>query len=190
MRNPVKQLLFIMPLAALLALTACDKDDSTPQQNESEVISKVLVTLIDSASGSRFMFAYEDADGDGGAAPVIDTVQLISGHTYYSSLRVFDVTLADTAIELTGEIEEEAEAHQFFYTTPVNLFIRYDETDKDANGIYVGLKTVWRAGGFGNGAVKVILKHQPDLKKDGPKPGGDMSKGETDMEVSFPSRVL
>jgi hypothetical protein len=53
-------------------------------------------------------------------------------------------------------------------------------TDKDLNGLELGLNTLWNAQSRDFGSVKTSLKHQPNIKN------GQCDVGETDVEIEFP----
>jgi hypothetical protein len=49
----------------------------------------------------------------------------------------------------------------------------------------LGTTSTWTTTGVSNGTVKITLKHKPGIKA----AGDPVSKGETDIEVSFTTKV-
>jgi hypothetical protein len=52
-------------------------------------------------------------------------------------------------------------------------------TDKDSKNLPVGLESTWTTGTSANGALQIILRHQPGVKN------GTESPGNTDLDVTF-----
>jgi len=178
----------------LLGFTACKKDnnDTTPD-NEEEVITTVTVSVADSSSGrpATRSFSFRDPDGAGGAAPTIDTIRLYANTSSYSTLTLKDESTSP-ASDITPEIQREKNVHQFFYVVKGgSLQIAYDPSDYDSNvpPKPLGLKSRWRSGATGKGSLRIVLKHQPDLKPTINNAVGDSTLGETDVEVVFPYRI-
>ena len=175
------ELLFIL-LAGALTFVSCEKDD--PEiRNEEELITTVKYTLTPQSDGSEVVFLFRDLDGDGGNSPVITAGSLRSGIIYSGTLELLNE--AETPVEdITEEIENEGDAHQFFFISNANISVQYNDTD--LNGKPVGLKTVLTTGNAGTGKFKIILRHQPDKNASGVA-NGDITNagGETDIEVEF-----
>ena len=173
--------------AALLALQACKKDADLPKLpepiNEPEVITSLKLTFTDSANASNVITAnFIDNDGDGGNQPsAFDTIKLKSNTTYFTSLTFFNSIVNE---EITAEIVEEAKDHLFIYK-PTGLDLAITVTDSDSNTppLPIGLTSKWRAGNSGNGAVQIILKHQPGIKD------GTEAPGDTDVDLNFQTKI-
>jgi len=178
--------LFALVSAGLLA--SCSKDDNKvnnpPNQNEEELITSLLVELTP-AGGAPSVFAFRDPDGPGGSDPVQwDTLKLQPGVATVARLSFLDES-DDTLDDITLEILDEADEHQVFFTAQgigVNVLVN----DADINGNPLGLESTWTAPNAGTGTLTISLKHQPGTKAPSP---GDISLGETDVEVAFPIRV-
>lgn len=179
--NPLKYLAF----AALLPIvfTACDStepDDHGP--GEEELITRMAITLF--ANGQTQTAVASDPDGDGSNFE-IDTITLSAGTTYKGTVELADEINGE---DITEEIEEEAEEHQFFYTVSGGASSRVTVTitDEDDNGLPLGLEfdLAVSGGGAATGNMRVILSHFDD----DPKNGTDQSD-ETDIDVSFPVQV-
>jgi hypothetical protein len=170
-------------LLLMLALTSCRKQPQIPQAlvNEPENITKVKLTFTDSANASSIYTAsWNDADGAGGNAPIVDNIALSASKTYFTTVEVLDETKNPVA-NISNEISKEADQHQFFFIKS-NANVSFAYADADANGNPLGLKTRWRTGSDSTGNISVILKHQPGVKVAAP---GDINAGNTDIDVSF-----
>ena len=191
-QNYTKQLLFMkkinasLPLLFICAvlLLSCKKDPkaNAPQApNESELITTMKLILTEQGSGTVSTFVFENIDGPGGAAPTQDVLILNKNKTYSGQVILLDQT--KTPIDsISNDVFDERDDHQFFYTVvDANLTVAY--TDFDKNGVPVGLQPSFITGNTSTGTLKVVLKHQPDVK---PTSGlGNSTKGETDIEVTF-----
>lgn len=172
-------------LFATLLLSSCSDDNPTPT-NEEEVITTLVVDLTPAggSGASAVQLKFYDADGDGSTAPVITTDKLKAGVTYTAAITVLNET-ENPVGNVTEEIEEEKNAHLFCFTAAgTDVTISY--LDKDDNNLPIGLSSSWVAGAAGSaGTVRVVLRHQPDVKN-GECPG----PGESDMDVTFPVQVI
>ncbi|MEM8893035.1 MAG: hypothetical protein AAGC88_00575 [Bacteroidota bacterium] len=163
---------------------------------EEEFIDEVILTFTPQQTGKEIVEArWFDADGDGvGSGEVTAPIALEEGITYDLA-----VTLTNTveSEDVTAEILEEDDEHQFFFafsegyfsdpTGDGNIDNRDDAinyTDQDDNGLPVGLSTVWTAGdpSTTSGTFRIVLKHQPDQKS----ATSDASTGGTDIDIEFP----
>lgn len=182
MKNIIIKTTLFFSLSLLLFNCKKNKDEAPTPQNENEQEQITTLHLIVS-EGSTVIdtFTFRDVDGPGGNAPTIEDVSLSANKSYNARLLLLDEsgTEVDT---ISNEIEEEKDVHQFFYTiTSANLTVNYD--DADDNGVPVGLQTNMVTGAASTGTLKIVLKHQPDVK---PTSGnGDPALGATDVEVTF-----
>lgn len=174
---------------AILALASCKKDDdeiiAPPEVNEEEVITKLELTFTDVDSGNEYTWTRSDPDGDGGNDPIFSLDTLPANNAMLMSVRIFNET-EDPVEEMTGEIEEEDDEHQFFFilNEGANLSIIYNDSDGDGNPI--GLNNDIQTGDPENVSLTVILRHQPDKDGDGVADGIiDNAGGDTDIEVTF-----
>lgn len=182
-----KNKLILLLSSAILAIQACKKDADLPKLpqpiNEPEVITSLTLTFIDSANASNVITTnFIDNDGDGGNQPsTFDTIKLKSNTTYFTSLSIFNSIMNE---EITSEILEEANDHLFIYK-PLGLDLGIAITDSDQNTppLPIGIKSKWRAGNSGNGAVQIILKHQPAIKD------GTEALGDTDVDLNFQTKI-
>ena len=178
------------------AMASCTSEDPVPE-NDGEVITDVTLMFqeIDAsgnAVGSPFEFSASDAEGiEVGGSPTIETVLLAKGKTYEMFIEVYNSIENE---DITVEIEEEADEHQFYFlgsafTSSPFLSYAYD----DEGGELIGLKgivAVQQSPGFNTSEMRVILRH--DLDKN--YPGADnpnftdyaQAGGESDLDITFP----
>lgn len=167
----VRSLLFAS-MAFGLFIAGCKDDDITIEEN----ITKVEVQLT--GGGINQKFAWEDADGDGGNAPTIETITLLPNVAYSAHIHVYD-----GATEINNEIEGESNDHLFTFTvTGANLSV--SELNTDGNGNPFGLESRWTSGASSSGTVNIKLYHEPSDKSNAANPGGDV-----DFDVIFPVQI-
>lgn len=163
------------------ALTGCKNDDEAPPINEEELITTITLRLTETGTANVVTAAFQDVDGPGGNAPTVTDIVLKPNTVYQTAVTVLDESKTPAA-DITEEIKEEAEDHQFFYApTAVNLTVAY--ADQDGNNLPVGLQTTFTTGAASTGQLRVTLKHQPGIKNN------NIATGETDVEVTFNARV-
>lgn len=182
----MKKSLFLLG-TLILSITSCSKDDPTVP-NEEEVITTVNYVLTPAGGGTAITFSFQDLDGDGGNAPVIAVDTLAANTSYNCVLSLLNET-ETPAEDITEEIDEEKEEHQFFFASSLaTLSVSYD--DLDANNNPVGIATVLQTGNAGTGNLTITLRHEPNKEATGVSTGDITNAGgETDIEVIFPIYV-
>lgn len=185
--NNLKQFWPVL-LVMMIFTTACDKDDPVIP-NESEVITTFTYTLTPQDGGDPVVLQFQDLDGDGGTDPVITGGDLAANTTYTGSIQLLN-ELESPSEDITEEVEEESDEHQFFFTSNIDgLSVTY--SDEDENGMPVGLSTVFTTGDAGTGVLTITLRHEPDKYGEGVSSGEiDNAGGETDIEIDFDINVL
>jgi hypothetical protein len=171
----------LIPIALLaVSLFSCEPKDPT-DPHEEELITTLNVDL--EAGGSTVTLNFQDLDGDGGDAPVITVDKLAANTTYAGSITLFNES-ETPAEELTAEIFDEAEEHQFFFATTGASTFAYADQDNDGNP--VGLSFELTTGDAGMESYTITLRHEPAKTATGVS-GGDITNagGETDIEVVF-----
>jgi len=175
-----KQILLLPILMLVFMFTSCT-DDSDPV-NEEEVITTMTVTLTPDNGGNDVVLQSRDLDGDGPEDPMITVSgDLTAGTTYSGSIVLLNET-EDPAENITEEIEEEDEEHQFFFIAGSGLDVTTSYNDQDENNNPVGLSFTLNAGLASNGDFTVTLRHDPNKPNNGIIDAG----GETDIETTFP----
>lgn len=179
--------LFITLLTSTLFM-ACSSDDDSPEPvNQEEVITTMTITLTPQDGGTPLVLQTRDLDGDGPNEPVItEDIVLEANTTYNGSVALLDETDPNDVENITEEVQEEGEDHQFFYTS-LNLgTITY--ADVDANGNPVGLLFTLQtaASATTNGNFTATLRHEPNKDAEGVS-DGDITNagGDTDISESF-----
>ncbi|WP_210489719.1 hypothetical protein [Rufibacter aurantiacus] len=181
--------LFLKPSLALLFtasvfMTSCSNDEDPIPTNEEELITTLQLTMIPQGGGATVTATYRDLDGDGGQAPTVTGATLAANKTYDVSVKVMDES-KNPAEDITEEVEEEGDEHQFFYVVSngLNLSVAYNDTD--SNNRPVGIHTRITTTTSSTGNLQVVLKHQPNSKS----ATSTINTGETDAEVSFPITI-
>lgn len=183
-------LLLLLPV---LLLWSCKEDNPTNPDNgnEQELITTVTLSLTENGTSNVVSATFKDLDGDGGAAPTIGTLTLNAGSTYTGKVELLDES-KNPAEDITEEVKEEAEAHQFFYTPQgaLNGRLTVTVTDKDSINLPVGLEftVAVSAGGAVTGSatnsLNVVLSHFDNT----PKNGADRSD-ESDIDINIPVTI-
>ena len=176
-------LLLVMGVCSMLFITSCKKDDPIIE-NEEELITTLIYTLTQEAGGDSVVLSFEDLDGDGAITPIITGGTLGANTIYNGSLQLLNESV-NPAEDITVEVQEEAEEHQFFFQNNISgLSIAY--TDEDENGHPIGLSSKITTTGSGSGTITVTLRHEP-IKTAAGVSNGDITNadGATDIEVTF-----
>jgi hypothetical protein len=183
MKRKMKTLLLIFMSISFL-MTACKKDKAQPDDsNEEELITTVVVKLKDKSNNAITTYSWKDIDGDGGNAPVIQSIILSTAKTYEVELDFLDES-KNPSEDITSEIKGEADDHEIFYQQS-NALVTITRTDFDTKNLPLGVKANLITGTAGTGNLRIILKHKPGIKA----AGDDAAKGETDIDVNFPLTV-
>ena len=182
--NPLMKTKFFLPVLALTGLmfTSCSDDDAPDPVNEEEVITTMTITLVPQGGGDNVILQSRDLDGDGPNAPEV-TVSgpFTAGTTYDGSIVLLNET-ETPAENITEEVEEEAEDHQFFFTIASGLNGSISDENLDGSGNPLGTAFVFEALGASAGTLTVTLRH--DLKKPNDGTLSDAG-GETDIAQTF-----
>jgi hypothetical protein len=192
-----QKLPFFALSAAVIAMSSCSSEDPV-SENDGEVITDVTLVFTElddtgATVGSPFSFSASDSEGiEVGTSPEVDDVTLEAGKTYQMEIEVGNSIAGE---DITEEILEESDEHQFFFLgsafvgTTAPLTYSYD----DEGGINLGVKgkiVVVASPALNTGTFRVVLRH--DLNKD--FEGTDNPSfenfvnagGETDLDITFP----
>ena len=165
-----------------------DDDDDHHGPGEEELITTLVITLTPSGGGSPITVRFRDLDGEGGNAPVVDVLAVTAGTDYNGMVEVLNETETPPE-DITEEVEEEAEAHQFFFETLGGFSaaaVEYADKESDYGTNSgadhpVGLAfTLSVPDNAQNGQLRVILSHFDEAPKDGVN-----QSDETDIDVTF-----
>ena len=179
-----KQILLFPLLLVALIFTGCSNDDNTQPEpvNEEEVITTMTVILSPSGGGTVVTLQKKDLDGDDGPNQPVITVSgnLTAGTTYSGVIQVLNET-ETPAENITEEVLEEANEHQFFFTPAGGLNVSTTYSDQDDNGNPLGVQFALSANTASSGTLTVTLRHEPTKPNTGLSDAG----GQTDIEATF-----
>ncbi len=104
----------------------------------------------------------------------------MSGTTYNGAIVLLNETV-DPAENITEEVEEESDEHQFFYTagSGLDLTTTYTNFDEDGNPLEQPFSLTARASS--SGTLSFTLRHEPTKPNSGLSDAG----GETDIVTTF-----
>ncbi|WP_373061045.1 type 1 periplasmic binding fold superfamily protein [Gemmatimonas sp.] len=169
--------------ALVLAVSACG-DSSTAPGGESEVISRVTLTLTPPAGGAALSSFIDDSDGNGPTAPSaqVGALALARGVTYTGTVK-FENRLKTPAEDITAEVQKEANEHRVFYTV-TNAGVTITTTDVDGQNRPLGLRfsKVVTPAASGIGTVRVVLCHYGSTSK---VATATSCTGDTDISLTF-----
>ena len=192
-----------LPLLAACKDVKEDEDahDHHHHDHDHGLVTALVLDFTDSA-GNTSTFAFEDPTGDGSNVTTDDVV-LTAGETYDLSVQVLN-QLEEPVEDVTEEIDELAEEHQFFFTgsavtgpasDSASAVLEHTYNDADADGLPVGIDNVMVALAAGGGDLEVTLRHLPPesgspTKESGlaeaVKSGGFSTiGGDNDIQVTF-----
>ncbi|KAA5541660.1 hypothetical protein [Adhaeribacter rhizoryzae] len=174
---------FVLLLAAGILSSCQNNDEDQAPLNESELITTVTLTMQEVGTSNTVTATFRDPDGEGGNAPTkFDEIVLKPNAVYNTAITLKNESVTP-AEDITSEIEEEADDHQFFYTPTAGLNVTVAYEDKDSKNLPIGLKTKITTGAASTGKLKVTLKHQAGTKNNA------ITTGETDVELDFTTKV-
>lgn len=175
------KLLALLFVSSLVILSCSNDDDHDDHDHEHELITTVIYTLTNNANGADVVtLTFTDLDGEGGAPGEYDISGPLTASANYSGTIQLLNEAENPAENVTLEVEEEGDEHEFFYTNTAGLTITKTDVDDDGNPL--GIETTVATGAAANGTITVILKHEPTKPNDGTANGAG---GGTDVEVSY-----
>lgn len=179
--------IFLITISSVTLFSSCQDDND--HDHEQELITTLIYTLTPKTGGSPVVMTFNDPDGDGGIAPSITTEGVFLISTIYEGSIVLRNESVMPPRDITTEIKEEADKHQFFFQALDGVAgrIKFTYADIDNNGNPVGLLTdVSGSGGPASGKLRLILRHEPKKDAAGVKAGNITNAGgETDIDVTF-----
>jgi hypothetical protein len=167
-------------IALGLVASACSDDGAAGEpDNPEEQITRVALAFSPEGGGASVDAAFRDPDGEGGMSGTTDPLTLAAGTTYALTI-TFANELALPLEDITAEVEEESEEHQLFvYGDAVSgpatmnasalLTHAYADAESDYGGnatgddLPVGLANTVTTTDPGMGALRVMLRHLPEL---------------------------
>ena len=180
----MKKLKFLsLALVTGLIFTSCSGDDDLPEEvNEEELITTVTITLSPEGEGTVVTLQSRDLDGDGPNPPIISVSGNLAANTSYAG----EIVLLNESIsppeDITEEVKEEADEHQFFYVKGGGLEVDITYEDQDQNENPLGASFTLITGTESTGTLNVILRHMPKKPNNGTLADAG---GETDINTTF-----
>ncbi|MBX2843119.1 MAG: hypothetical protein KTR26_15225 [Flammeovirgaceae bacterium] len=178
---------------SLATFVSCDDNETPEPEIEEEEITTLNLTFTPEGGGDIVEATWKDLDGDGGNTPEISDISLANGQSYLMEIELLNENESPTE-NITDEVKEKAQVHQFFYTGSAifSNYINVSYADKEADyppntgDKPVGLKGNIQAINTGSGTLTLTLKHEPDKEAAGVSDGDiTLSGGESDIEASF-----
>ncbi|MBU2928903.1 type 1 periplasmic binding fold superfamily protein [Winogradskyella psychrotolerans] len=181
--NTIKLLAVLFMSSIAFVSCSSDDDDHDDHDHEEELITTVLYTLT---SPTGFVtIEFQDLDGAGGADGTYDVSGPLSANTTYTGVIKLLNETEDPAEDITLEVEEEGDEHEFFYTPSISD-ITITKEDADVDGNPIGIETTFTTGEAGTGTLTIELIHEPTKPNDGTSASAG---GSTDVEVTFSIEV-
>lgn len=174
--------IFSICLALIYGCNTIDHDHDHDHDHDYATTVQLILTNTANPASGQVIATWKDPDGPGGNPPTqIDTLILQAGATYTGQIKLMNES-KNPIVDITNEINNDAAAHQFFYTiNPVGL-ATITIIDKDKNQMPVGLLfTAGTSTNTGNGMMNIVLSHFDQT----PKNGKDKSP-ESDIDITFP----
>lgn len=172
---------FALGSALLFTLAACG-DSATAPGGESEVISRVTLTLTPT-TGAALTAYVDDPDGNGPQSPAaqVGTLALARGVTYTGTVK-FENRLVNPPEDITTEVQAESNEHRVFYTV-TGTGVTVTTTDTDTQGRPLGVRfTKAVAQSATGGTMRVVLCHYDDSTKSA---AATTCTGDTDIDLTF-----
>lgn len=188
-------------LALLLLLTiACTQGSpDRDHDEETEVISRLGLTFTAHDGGAAITAIFDDPDGDGGVSGMADAITLPNGVMFDLDVGFLNA-LVDPLVEITHEIEDEAEDHQVLVlgdavrgpaSSSSSALLEHAYADRESDygdnatgtDLPVGLRNTVTTVSTGTGSLRVMLRHLPPI-------GGDVQKSDDVAELAAMGRPL
>ena len=178
-------------LALLIALPACSSGEPDDDgAGDEELITEVTLTLQNTVSREVITITASDPDGDGAGLTFSPSSVTLDAGTYEGSIELRD-TIND--VDITDEIEDEAEEHLFRYSfqpssagtvTLTDAESDYSSENENGGDFAVGLqfRAVVNAGASGDGTINALLYHFDEA----PKTSSTATSDEIDVDIAFP----
>ena len=175
----------LLLLLAFNFVVACSNSDDPEPVNEEEVITTLEVTLTPEGKSANVILKSVDLDGDGPNEPVLSITGNFTANTVYDGTMLILNETEIPAEDVTVEILEEDDEHQFFFSFTNDIATAtYNDADEDGNPIGVQFKLT--TGNAGTGNATFILKHEPNKNAEGVSEGNMANAGgSTDIEATF-----
>jgi len=191
-----------------------DHDDHDHHDHNHGLTTTLVVSFTPAGGGEPLSFVWTDPENDG--SPVVDSIVLPDASddgphealSYQVEVEVWN-ELEDPAEDVTPDIADLAEEHQFFFTGSAidgpatgaspNAILEHSYADEDADGLPLGLENDMATAALGSGELIVTLRHLP-FENDQPTKTEGMAEdvatggfgaiaGDIDIQATFPIEV-
>ncbi len=184
----------LMPLLftlTLLLFNCSNDDDNTTDDepvvvNEEEVITTLTVVLTPNGGGDVITLETKDLDGDGPNDPEVTISGNFAENTTYGGVITLLNETVSPAENITEEVEEESNEHQFFYTIENGLNVMTSYNNFDDNNNPLGTRFNLTTGVASTGGLTFTLRHEPKKPNDGTLSDAG---GETDISATFNTTI-
>ena len=141
-------------------LFACNDVEKHDHHHHHEHELMTTINLSFQSDAGEETFTWADVEESG--TPTIDDIILAADTSYTLSISILN-ELEDPAENVTEEIQDEADEHQFFFlgTAMENGLITHSYNDEDGNGDPLGLENSIDTTSAGEGVLNLVLRHMP-----------------------------
>lgn len=186
MKKYILRINFLVIIIAVM-FTACQKD-KIGEGNDEELITTMNLKFTPVTGGAPVTYSFIDLDGPGGMDATQDEIVLNAATSYNVEVELLNSS-ANPVENITEEVEEEAEAHRFYYEPTAGISI--SDLNNDPADMPLGIKSIWATSTTGPGTVKITLRHYIGTPPDKQIPDPVNSpKSVTDIELTFTTRII
>ncbi len=188
----MKKLFLYLFIFSIISFAACKKEEAKKPvvNNAQEQITTVYLSIVNQSNvNETYLVKWKDLDGDGGNAPSIDTISLKNNNEYKVDVLILDES-KNPVDTISSEIEEEADAHRFFFTASSEIKDMWSTTylDFDSKNRPLGLSFKIKVNSTNTswpvlGKLNVVLSHYDGVEKD------NNPSSESDLDINFPVRI-
>lgn len=195
--SATKNFLFLPLCAGSVFFFSSCNDDEIKKEDTPEMITEVNLIFTPVGGGATVTATATDPDGEGVQDIQTDGPIILSAQkTYTLELELINglEDPSNPGYDISEEVEEEADEHQFFFSWTNNVFSNpsgngnidnrndpVNYSDEDVNGLPLGLETSWTTASAASGKFRILLKHQPEIKS----ATSSSADGETDLDIEF-----
>ena len=183
MNNRLLYYLYTLSIFGMIMMASCSKDDDQPKSQDHEHEEELITTVrleFQTEGEAKKTFIWKDQE-EGEAITLKE-------NTAYTLTIVLLNEEEDPEDNVTQEIEEEKDAHQFFFLPEDGVHATYTYGDKDSKDLPVGLTGTFTTQAASTGKLRVVLRHEPAKKSTSGELTNDIG-GETDIDIEFPITI-
>lgn len=177
-----KQSIILLTSIVLLFLASCKKEEksvSVPEP-DNEFLTTVKLVAVNTADPTDTPTA-KWVSIPGSQIDLSHTAIRLKKQATYNVQVMFLDESKSPATDITPEIKDRGNYHLICFNVASGLPLTVTATDYDTNtpALHIGLSDQFTTAGTGDGALEVVLHHQPNVKN------GDCAPGSTDADVNF-----